>query len=248
MSETTNHHVAFLMDLAPGSVALAGIVGSTAYGLNTAESDEDLLGVYQADPAAILGLHAQDLTSNTATAKGPDTALHELGKFASLALRSNPTVTELLWLPSYLVRDETGNALVEARAAFLSTGSVRFAYLGYATSQASKLQLQLRSADRDETPAFVNRLTKHIRHSFRLLDAGRQLLTTGELNVDVSAQRDRLFELGELARTAPDRVLEIFEAERVEVGSLDSVLADKPDVERIEQLVRGSRLRLLANT
>lgn len=246
MSASQSRHAAFLRSLSPGTVALAGLVGSKAYGLDTPASDEDLLGTYLADTKAILGLRNQQLTTHTEVSTSPDAALHELGKFTTLALRANPTITELLWLPKYLVRDETGDDLVAARSAFLSTNTVRDSYLGYATSQANKLSLLRPSTRTAAHPAAVNRTMKYVRHSFRLLSGARGLLSTGELGVNVSSERDRLFELGNLALTAPHKVREIFEAERSEIAAIDSVLPTHPDLERVELLVRNARLRQLS--
>jgi uncharacterized protein len=40
-----------------GTILLAGIVGSTAYGLADADSDVDRLGMFAAPTRAVLGLH-----------------------------------------------------------------------------------------------------------------------------------------------------------------------------------------------
>lgn len=245
MTAIQEQHTSLLITLSPGSLALAGVVGSRAYGLETPSSDEDLLGVYLADTREVLGLRNQQLTTHTAVSTGPDAALHELGKFTTLALRTNPTITELLWLPTYVACDETGDDLIAGRSAFLSTRSVRDAYLGYATSQADKLTLLRPSTRTAAHPSAVNRITKHVRHSFRLLHSARSLLSTGELNVDVSSIRSQLFELGDLALTAPHRVRDLFEAERNAVAAIESVLPEHPDFDRVEALVRKARLRQL---
>ena len=41
----------------PPNVLLSGIVGSTAYGLDTKDSDVDRLGVFAAPTEKLLGLH-----------------------------------------------------------------------------------------------------------------------------------------------------------------------------------------------
>jgi len=79
-------------------VLLAGVVGSTAYGLDGPDSDVDRLGVFAAPTIAFHGL-TRPRESDVTTA--PDQTLHEAGKFCRLALGGNPTVGELMWLKHY---------------------------------------------------------------------------------------------------------------------------------------------------
>ena len=121
------------------NILLSGVVGSTAYGLASAGSDVDRLGMFAAPTESLLGLR-QPKESHVTT--GPDKTLHEAGKWCRLALAGNPTVTELVWLPDdlYEIRTGLGDELVGIRTAFLSAGRVRDAYLGYATQQFRKLE------------------------------------------------------------------------------------------------------------
>ena len=121
-----------------GTVLLAGIVGSTAYGLAGPQSDVDRLGIFAAPTIALLGLDAP--TQSRVTTR-PDVTQHEAGKAARLLLTANPTVTELLWLPEnlYETRTPLGAELIDIRSAFLSAQRVRDAYLGYASQQLRRL-------------------------------------------------------------------------------------------------------------
>ena len=123
----------------PGKLLLRGPVGSTAYGLAHAESDVDRLGCYMAPSREVLGLRGHSVVSSSRVTHDPDQTLHELGKFAALALSMNPTVSELLWLEVYDTLTPEGEALVAHRAAFLSQHLARSAYGGYALQQANKL-------------------------------------------------------------------------------------------------------------
>lgn len=118
----------------PPNVLLSGIVGSTAYGLDTEDSDVDRLGVFAARTERLLGLHP---VQESIVSVKPDATYHEAGKFAALALKVNPTITELMWLPRdlYETRTGLGDALIAIRSSFLSRRAVRNAYLGYATQQ-----------------------------------------------------------------------------------------------------------------
>ena len=153
---------------------LSGVVGSHAYGLARADSDVDTLGVMVAPTLEVAGLNwsPQKETITNASPFGDDQTFHEVGKFIRLALKVNPTISELLWLDDYTVKTELGMMLVEHRRYFLSEKYTRDAYLGYAKSQLAKFQN-------------LDFKKKHARHALRLLNQGDSLLYTGHLNVRV---------------------------------------------------------------
>ncbi len=74
---------------------MAGIVGSTAYGLAGPGSDVDRLGMFAVRTETLHGLHPP---TESVVAVNPDRTLHEVRKYARLALGGNPTVSELMWL------------------------------------------------------------------------------------------------------------------------------------------------------
>lgn len=158
---------------------LEGIVGSTAYGLNNENSDIDKLGIFLAEPEDILSIH-QPISNESIVENDPDVTYHELSKFCRLALKCNPTITELLWVLDYEVVTTTGMNLIELRKDFLSTKYVRNAYMGYATQQFEKLK----SRDgRNFSSDLGNRTNKHARHLARLVHQGYNLYSTGVLTV-----------------------------------------------------------------
>jgi predicted nucleotidyltransferase len=162
------------------NVLLAGVVGSTAYGLATPESDVDRLGVFAAPTVLFHGLRPPTGRQATRVRTDPDVTHHEAGKFAGLCLGVNPTVTELLWLEEYEVRTELGERLVGIRGAFLSAQRVRDAYLGYAVSQFRRLETRGDGAFSADTR---KRTAKHARHLARLVHQGLGLYRSGELKV-----------------------------------------------------------------
>ncbi|UGQ10867.1 nucleotidyltransferase domain-containing protein [Yinghuangia sp. ASG 101] len=221
---------------------LTGVVGSTAYGLATTSSDEDRLGVYLADTADVLGLRAPAVLTGSRVSTAPDVTMHELYKFATLALKGNPTVSELLWLDDYVVETDGGRALIGIRDAFLSTRAVRSSYGGYAVQQSRKL-LSRHEAGRGGFSSDVARRTaKHGRHCLRLLRQARGLLTTGTLTIDMSDQREELFAAGDLAARDPRAFAELFEKEFAAMDAVTSVLPEAPDVARVEAVVVELRL------
>jgi predicted nucleotidyltransferase len=165
---------------------LRGIVGSCAYGLSTPESDVDIMGVYLEPKDSFLGLRLvqdKDFTVHT-TSDLRDQTFHEVGKFMRLALKSNPSILELLWLPDWAYEHLSvqGEYLIDNRHWFASADLVKNAYLGYATQQFKLLERR-----GDFGSDMKKRTEKHARHLYRLLIQGFGLYRSGELDVELSA-------------------------------------------------------------
>lgn len=221
---------------------LCGVVGSVAYGLATEASDVDRLGVYLADTRDLLGLNGAATAGRSIVTTGPDATFHELGKFAALALKSNPTVIELLWLPEYEQSSPAGERLVAARSAFLSTGCVRRAYGGYAVTQLRRLN------GRADEPSTWHRAEKHARHAMRMLTMGTRLLATGHLAIDLSDERDDLLRLGKLAVSDRRAFAGVFEERLAAFEAVPSVLPDVPDFALVDAILVETRLASLTGT
>lgn len=174
-----------------GTVLLAGIVGSTAYGLAGPGSDVDRLGIFAAPTVEFHGLRTPDSTVDGATARqmlgggDKDVTLHEVGKWCRLALACNPTVLELVWLPDdlYEVVTPLGRELIGIRSAFLSAKRIRDAYLGYATQQFRRIRDR---GDGSFSADTRKRTAKHARHLARLISQGQGLYSTGRLDIRVN--------------------------------------------------------------
>lgn len=160
------------------NVLLSGIVGSTAYGLATGDSDVDVLGLYACDTRELHGLKE---VVETHVKVNPDSTYHEARKYCRLALRCNPTVLELMWLPDYIQTSQLGQELVGIRGKLLSS-LVRETYLGYATAQFRKLEQR---GDGTFSADTAKRTAKHARHLRRLLYQGTKLWQSGELEIKV---------------------------------------------------------------
>jgi predicted nucleotidyltransferase len=222
------------------NVLLSGIVGSTAYGLATPESDIDRLGIYAAPTIAFHGLHPPIGKAATKVTTKPDVTMHEVGKYASLCLSMNPTVTELMWLEPdfYETRTPLGDDLIGIRTAFLSARRTRDAFLGYAQSQFKRLEDR---GDGSFSADTRKRTAKHARHLARLVHQGRELYATGHLTVrldDPQWFRD----FGEwvaagdldLARKLLARAVEDFD-------SIRTPLPDRPDEKAAERWLHAVR-------
>lgn len=247
-------------------VILFGLTGSQAYGLDTPESDYDWKGIFQVPTRQVLGLYPGTDKTRETSAPRPDTQVHELEKYLRLAVKCNPTLLEMMWLDDYAKITEAGQLLIDNRELFLWSkplqGSVfgqcqqklkeilkldqeaantpregvMSAYVSYAKDQFRRV------VDRDGTykSKLQHRTAKHTRHMFRLLDQGRQLLTTGELTVRVSPeQRERLFMLGDLPIAD---MVPIAERELAEFRKLKTVLPTKPRTDEVSELLIQLRL------
>jgi predicted nucleotidyltransferase len=224
----------------PDNIILEGITGSTAYGLNTENSDVDIKGVYLLPTRKVLemGFDPQHTTKDHVD---PDWVYHEVGKFMKLVVSGNPTVTELLYLNEYTELSPIGQMLIDNRDAFLSTKAVMNAYRGYAFSQAKRLNNRTEQGLDGYDSSLKNRFAKHTRHCFRLLMQARQLLETGTLQVKVTPeQREYLFAMGE--KTA-DEVVDEFMRQDAEFENIVSVLPDEPDYERLNNLLYEIRMK-----
>lgn len=184
---------------------LTGIVGSTAYGLNTPSSDIDTLGVFAEPTKHLVSLDA-DQYSQSICLKDPDITLHEAAKYCKLALACNPTVSELMWLPQECYTEKTllGEELIAIRTDFLSAKRVRDAYLGYATQQFKRLQERGRFAS--DIPEV--RTSKHARHLMRLVKQGTELYSTGFLRIKL-VNPQQYFDFGEKCAENPDAAIEL---------------------------------------
>lgn len=218
----------------PDNIILEGVTGSTAYGLATENSDVDIKGVYMLPLTKVLEMGFTN-EHNTFDHTDPDWCYHEIGKFMKLVAGGNPTYSELLWLEDYTVLTPVGQLLIDNRQAFLSTKGVLNAYSGYALGQAKRLNNRTEQGLDGYASSLKNRYAKHTRHCFRLMIQARQLLETGHLDVRVTPeQREWLFEMGEKGY---DEVIATFMKMDDELKEIKSVLPDKPDMEKLNEIL-----------
>lgn len=207
---------------------LRGVVGSTAYGLATEESDVDYLEVAAAPTLALCGL--KPLKESIVT-HDPDYTIHEAAKFARLALACNPTITELMWLDKYETMHPTlGMQLIGIRRRFLSAGKVRSAYLGYATQQFHRLRDR---GDGSFSADTRKRTAKHARHLARLCDQGYGLYATGKLRIKLG-NPTFYRNFGEQVASGNIEIAEtLMRTTEANFEETRSVLPEEPDVDAV---------------
>ena len=160
-----------------------------------------------------------------------DITWHEARKYLSLALKANPTITELLWLPEYDTCSVLGDELIAIRRRLLSTRTVRNAYLGYSVSQLRKLRDR---GDGSFSADTRKRTQKHGRHLMRLCQQGTELHSTGELAIRLTAGQVReCREFGEHVAEDPS-IGERMIAAAERVFDQPGVLPGEPDIAAAE--------------
>lgn len=218
-------------------VILESIVGSTAYGLATPESDVDKLGIYVQDTEDFHGLKLWGEKDFSIVTTDPDRTLHEVGKFCRLALRCNPTVTELLWVPEDLVTVATPEGILLRMQAknFLSAKLVKDAYLGYAKAQLVRLE------DRGDFGSDLKKRTqKHARHLLRLAHQGYTLYTTGELPIRLD-DPEKYHEFGRMVAADPSYGRTRLEDIEKQWEYAKPAIPEAPNVEAIDNLMKSIR-------
>jgi hypothetical protein len=220
---------------------LTGVVGSHAYGLDTPESDVDRMSVALAPSEQFLGFNPPTGRSGTHVQHEPeDHVTHELGKFVSLALKCNPSILELLWLPEYEVSTPVGAELIHLRRSFLSRRLVKDAFLGYARAQFVRLEKRESGTFSSDTR---NRTLKHARHLIRLAEQGMKLYLWGDMQVRVP-NPEQLFERAEEFVEEPERALGYLN-EIEKFFEEDSPLPELPATDEVEEWLVEVRLNTL---
>lgn len=156
------------------------VVGSRAFGLDDEKSDTDLRGIYL--PPSDLHWSMFGVPEQIEN-KENEECYWELQKFLVLALKANPNILECLNTPLIKFKNEIAEELLSLKNIFLSK-LVYQTYNGYVMSQFKKLEQDLRSTGEIRW--------KHAMHLIRLLLQGIEILQTGELNVKVLKNRDKL--------------------------------------------------------
>ncbi|MFI2762955.1 DNA polymerase beta superfamily protein [Streptomyces echinatus] len=168
------------LDLVRDHTVYSCVTGSRAFGLATDASDTDRRGVFLA-PTPLYWRFEKPPTH--VEGPGEEQFSWELERFCELALRGNPNILECLHSPLVEHVDDTGRELLSLRGAFLSRRAYD-TFTRYALGQRKKLDADVRTTG---APRW-----KHAMHLLRLLMSARDLLSSGELRIDVGEQREPL--------------------------------------------------------
>jgi predicted nucleotidyltransferase len=180
--------------------------GSTAYGLNTPESDLDHRGVFMnTDVDKILGLSRFDCIQKQET---EDEVYYEVRKFFELLRDGNTGALEILFSDpiNYLMLDASFAAVIDNRHQFVDTEKMFHCLLGY-------IQSERRLANGERTGQLGGKRKaqldlygfspKNFVQLFRLCWAGTVLFETGEFPVHVASRDAEMHNLLFSIKTQP---------------------------------------------
>lgn len=174
---------------------LRAVTGSHAYGLNSPTSDVDEKAIIIEPIDEVAGLGEPWGGKVYSQAGHEDFEVYGLRKFLRLALKGNPTVTELLFVKERSMKNQIGLQLQEMYPLIVSRQAGR-AYLGYMEAQRKRLTGERGNAGhgnpRQELIDKFGFDTKFAMHMLRLGFQGVELLTTGKLSLPIS-EPDRTY-------------------------------------------------------
>lgn len=220
------------------NLLLSGVVGSTAHGTSREGSDVDHAGVFMRDSLELLGLPS--LCDREASIKdGVTNAIyHEIGFFVDSVVRGNPTVTEILFLDSYLVKEEAGDDLLNMRHRLLSRSAVITGYVSSSTRQAEAL-----AAGR-----FSSRAETHAYHVLRVMKQAEDLLKHGEFCMNISSYADEFKSQAATVLSKPSEFLSHVSKKALYITSIDSKLTHTPDLNEISAWLSSLRISHIKET
>lgn len=207
-------------------------VGSKAFGLDNASSDDDLRGIFlpPADRHWSLYKIPEQIEIKTEV---DDEVYWELEKFLKLALKANPNILETLWTPIVLDMHPVGEKIRTNRNAFLSNHLYK-TYSGYVLSQFRRMKNAY-----EKTGKYKN---KHAMHLVRLLYSGIGALKTGEIMVDVSQHREQLLEIRNGIFSFEEIRQIALELDRQFQDAFEHTsLPDQPDFAAVDQMLIEAR-------
>jgi len=227
----------------PMAASLSNIIlevryGSDVYGTTTSTSDNDIRGIYVPSINAHLSLN--DYNTYQKITGIYDTVLHPIKKYVRLAINSNPSCIEWLFVPDdkVLYINEAGNLLVENRNLFI-TKQVYNRYTGFARSELRRVKEITGRAGQKRKLLFdlYGYDPKAAMNVLRLLEQGAELLRTGFLSMP-RPNKDLLIDI-KTGKLPLERILEyINNAEKdIEAAYKESKLPDKADRDMVNSLL-----------
>ena len=222
--------------------------GSSVYGLSLdGGSDRDELGVCIEPPEYVAGLRHfeqwvyRDQPDGVRSGDGDlDLTVYGLRKWTSLALKGNPTVLLLLYVPRERCSVWTRQAEdLQAMAPLIASRKAAAAFLGYMQQQRARLQGERgrKGVQRPELVAAHGFDTKYAGHILRLGFQGIEFLGTGRISVPMPEYHRRIILACRAGEMDENEVLTL--AGELEADLKDSIdssaLPDEPDYDAVNE-------------
>jgi len=204
-------------------IAIA-ITGSNAYGMQTKDSDLDIIGIFLPPVEYILGVKQIEQVIINKNIDGFEGTMFSFSKWYNLLIKQNPNILELLWHEehNYIYKDNKYfNWLLENRKELLSK-QLKHSYSGYAYRQMQKLKSLNEKVNQNkkrlEEFEKFGYSVKNASHAFRLLNMCLDGLIEGEIKVMrpekqfLRAIREGKYTYDEISKMAYDKMKLIDEA------------------------------------
>lgn len=160
--------------------------GSTAYGLNTPESDLDYRGVFiNTEPSKILGLERMDHIQKQET---DDVVYYEARKFFELLKNGNTGALEVLFSENLLEKSEVFEEIQHHRLKFVDTDKMFRCLLGYMQGERRLSNGERTGVLGSKRKAQVDKYgfsPKNFTQLFRLANCGIALFQNGYFPVNI---------------------------------------------------------------
>jgi predicted nucleotidyltransferase len=218
------------------------ITGSHAYGINTKDSDIDIIGIFLPPEDYILRVEHIDQIITTKEKDGYDGQIFSFSKWYNLMIQQNPNTIEILWSDEnmYIYRDsEVWPKLVNNREKFLSK-KIKHSCAGYAFSQVQRMKaLNIKANQNEKRKEEIEKYgysTKNCSHIFRLLGMALDALIEHQINVMrperqfLIAIREGKYTYDEMVKMSNDKF------QLIEQAYIASDLRNKIDDEFVKKL------------
>lgn len=241
-------------EIAEENTILRCEVGSTVHGVGVGTDDRDELGICLEPPEYVIGLryfeqyeYRTKPTGVRSEAGDLDLTIYSLRKFASLALKGNPTILLLLNVPDEKCVILTGpGRMLRAISWAFASKKAGAAFLGYMQQQRQRLMGE-RGQMNVHRPELVEKYgydTKYAGHILRLGFQGIEYMNTGKFTVPmVESERDYIVAVrnGEVDLNTMLTKAGELEAELKDAVS-SSILPDQPEYETVNSFLVSTYL------
>jgi predicted nucleotidyltransferase len=235
-----------------GNVMYEAIMGSTAYGCNTSDSDWDMVA-YCVPPKDIVFPHLAGVIQGFGRQQQKfvcwqkhhvqteqreyDLNCYNIVHWFNLAMDNNPNMIDSLFVPRECITHtgKVGEMVREKRHMFLHKGAWH-RYKGYAYAQLNKMEKKDGDGKRQASIAKYGYDVKQAYHLIRLLNEIEQILTTGDLDLRQISEHLKAIRRGDV----PESEIRKWAADKehaLENLFNESDLPYGPDEEAIKQLL-----------